>query len=129
MIDCLNKLFCLFGFPSYIHSDRASSFMSRELKSYLVARGIASSRSSPYHPSSNGQCERCVQTVWCTIKLDLHERSLPKEKWEDVLCESLHTITRSLLCLTTNDTPHNRMFKFNRQSMTGVSEKICLKQG
>ena len=70
VIDCLNKLFCLFGFPSYIHSDRASSFMSRELKSYLVASGIASSRSTPYHPSSNGQCERCVQTVWRTITLN-----------------------------------------------------------
>ena len=97
VIDCLNKLFCLFGFPSYIHSDHVSSFMSSELKSYLVARGIASSRSTPYHPSSNGQCKRCVQTVWRTIKLNLHEHSLPKEKWEDVLCESLHAIG-SLLC-------------------------------
>ena len=129
VIDCLNKLFCLFGFPSYIHSDRASSFMSSELKSYLVARRIASSRSTPYHPSSNGQCRHCVQTVWHTIKLNLHEHSLPKEKWEDVLCESLHAI-RSLLCLATNDTPHNRMFKFNRRSMTGVSMPTwLLKEG
>ena len=80
VIDCLNKIFCLFGFPSYIHSDRASSFTSSELKSYLVARGITSSRSTPYHPPSNGQCERYVRTVWHTIKLNLHEHSSPKEK-------------------------------------------------
>ena len=128
-IDCLNKLFCLFGFPSYIHSDHASSFMNRELKSYLVAHEITSILSTPYHPSSNGQCERCVQTVWHTIKLNLHEHSLPEEKWEDVLCESLHAII-SLLCLATNDTPHKRIFKFNRRSMTGVSMPTwLLKEG
>ena len=108
---CLDKLFCVFGFPSYVHSDRGSSFMSHELKSYLRARGIASSRSTPYHPCSNGQCERCVQTVWRTVKLKLHERSLSEERWEDVLPESLHAI-RSLMCLATNETPHDRMFKF-----------------
>ena len=94
--------------------------MSHELKSYLRARGIASSRSTPYHPCSNGQSKRCIQTVWRTIKLKLHERSLSEERWEDVLSELLHTI-RSLGCLATNETPHDRMFKFNRRSMTCVS--------
>lgn len=45
---------------------------------------------------------------------------MPEERWEDVLFESLHAI-RSLVCLATNETPHNRMFKFDRRSMTGVS--------
>ena len=34
---CLDKLFCVFGFPSYIYSDRGSSFMSHELKLYKHA--------------------------------------------------------------------------------------------
>ena len=126
---CLDKLFCVFEFPSYIYIDRRSSFISHELKSYLRARGIASSRSIPYHPRSNGQCERCVQTVWPTIKLKLHERSLSEKRWEDVLPESLHAI-RSLVCLASNKTSHNRMFKFNRRSMTGVSMPAwLLKEG
>ena len=129
VICCLDKLFCVFGFPSYIHSDRGSSFMSHELKSYLRSRGIASGRSTSYHPCSKKQCQRCVQTVWRTIKLKLHELSLSEERWEDVLPESLHAI-RSLLCLTTNETPHDRMFKFNRRSMTGISKPIwLLKEG
>ena len=126
---CLDKLFCVFGFPSYVHSDCGSSFMSHELKSYLRARGITSSRSTPYHPCSNGQCKRCVQTVWRTVKLKLHELSLSEEKWEEVLPESLHAI-RSLVCLATNETPLDRMFKFNRRSMTGVSMPAwLLKEG
>jgi len=34
VIECLSNLFCLFGFPAYTHSDRGSSFMSRELKEF-----------------------------------------------------------------------------------------------
>ena len=120
LIDCLSKLFCLFGFPSYVHSDRGTSFMSKELKAFLVSRGIASSHFTPYHRHGNGQCERTIQTVWRTIKLMLHERSLPEERWIDVLAESLHSF-RSLLCLATNDTPHNRMFNFIRRAMTRLS--------
>ena len=106
----LDKLFCVFGFPSYIHSDRGSSFMSHEQKLYLRARGIASSRSTPYHPCSNGQCERCVQTVWRTIKLKLHKRSLSEERWEiyflnrstlyDLLCVWHLTKLRMIVCLS-----------------------------
>ena len=50
----------------------------------------------------------------------MHDRSLPEERWEDVLQEGLHCV-RSLVCLTTNETPHKRMFKFQRRAMTGIS--------
>ena len=58
VIHCLGQLFCLFGHPQYVHSDRGSSFMSHDLKKYLSDRGIASSKSSPYHPTGNSQWER-----------------------------------------------------------------------
>ena len=41
VVDCLSKLFSLFGFPAYIHSDRGLAFVSRELKDFLSTRGIA----------------------------------------------------------------------------------------
>jgi len=74
VVECLNNLFCLFGFPAYAHSDRGSSFMSSDLKVYFAERGIASRRSTPYHPTGNSQCERTNHTVWKTIKLLLHHR-------------------------------------------------------
>ena len=37
IIKCFCQLFSLFGMPSYIHSDRGSSFMSYELKNELSA--------------------------------------------------------------------------------------------
>ena len=58
VINCLCSLFSMFGMPSYIHSDRGSSFMSRELKQFLSSRGISSSRTTPYNPEGNGQVEK-----------------------------------------------------------------------
>ena len=50
----------------------------------------------------------------------LHSRGLPEEAWENVLHDALHS-TRSLLCTSTNTTPHERFFNFQRRSMLGKS--------
>ena len=52
--------------------------------------------------------------------MSLMSRSLPISKWQTVLPVALHSI-RSLLCTATNETPHERFFKFNRRSSTGES--------
>ena len=52
VISCFNQLFSVFGMPSYIHSDQGSSFMSQELKQYLLSKNVATSRSTPYNPQS-----------------------------------------------------------------------------
>ena len=65
VIECLTSLFCTFGFPCYIHSDRGASFMSRELKAFLLIRGIASSRTIPYYPQGNGKAESAVKILKC----------------------------------------------------------------
>jgi len=116
VIHCLSQLFCLFGHPLYVHSDRGPSFMSQELKKYLSNRGISSSRSSPYH--GNSQCERINQTVWRTVKLLLPTYNKLEGCWEAVLPEALHAV-RSLLCTATNATPYERFLGFNRRSLIG----------
>jgi len=73
VIECLTRLFCLFGLPGFVHGDRGVSFMSRELKEYLTSRGVATSRTTPHQPTGNAQCERWNQTIWRTIKLMLHQ--------------------------------------------------------
>ena len=60
IIECLTDLFSIFGLPGYVHTDRGRSFMAKELKDFLLERGVSSSRSTPYHPVGNGQCERYV---------------------------------------------------------------------
>ncbi|XP_059848515.1 uncharacterized protein LOC132406667 [Hypanus sabinus] len=120
VIKALRQLFTLFGYPCYIHSDRGFSFMSDELRQYLLARGIATSRTTSYNPRGNGQLERENATVWKATLLVLKSKGLPVSRWQEVLPEALHSI-RSLLCTSTNATPHERLFSFPRKSATGTT--------
>lgn len=120
VIKHLNNLFMLFGMPNYIHSDRGTAFLSSEVKEYLHSRGIATSRTTAYNPQGNGQVEKLNSTLWKAIRLGLRSHNLPIEHWEKVLDNALHSI-RSLLCTTTNCTPHERMFKHSRKSPNGNS--------
>jgi len=128
VIKCLEVLFSLCGMPEFIHSDRGSSFMSEELINYLRSRGIASSHSTPYHPTGNSQVERYNGIVWKSVRLALASVKLPVEQWERVLPDALHSI-RSLLSTATNTTPHDRFFNFPRKSSQGVSLPSWLSPG
>ena len=116
----LCQIFSLFGVSSYVHSDRGSSFMSKELKDYLHQRGVATSRTTPYNPQGNGLVERYNSTIWKAVLLALKSRKLPVTEWEQVLPDALHSI-RSLISTATNKTPHERMFQFQRRTSTGIS--------
>ena len=118
VIKCLCQLFSIFGFPNYVHSDRGSSFMSQELKSFLTEKGIAQSRTTPYNPEGNSQCERYNGIIWKAVQLSLRSRNLQTSQWELVLPDALHSL-RSLLSTSTNVTPHERIFTFNRRSTSG----------
>ena len=120
VIEKLCDLFVLFGMPAYVHSDRGSSFMSEELKAFLTSKGIATSRTTPYNPRGNGLVEKSNGTVWRGITMALKGKGLPQSAWQLVLPDVLHSI-RTLLCTSTNQTPHERMFTFPRRSGTGVS--------
>ena len=135
VISCLSNLFSFLGMPGYVHSDRGPSFMSNELKDWLHSKGIATSRTTPYNPEGNGQTERYNGIVMKTITLALKSRNLDTKYWQSVLPDALHSI-RSLINTTTNETPHERMFKFDRRSSTGHailswltnSKKVLLKR-
>jgi len=102
--------------------------MSKELKDYLHSRGIATSHSTPYHPTGNSQCEWCNQTVWKTVSLILKSRNLGPHLWELILPDALHGV-RTLLCTATNASSHERFFPFSRRSMLGRSPSWTITPG
>ena len=120
VIKCLTTLFSLFGMPAFVHSDRGASFMSQELQAFLREKGVATSRTTSYNPAGNGQVERYNGIVWKAVEMSLKSKNLHTKYWQVVLPDVLHSI-RSLLCTATNETPHERFFRFPRRSSSGAS--------
>ncbi|XP_055588877.1 uncharacterized protein K02A2.6-like [Uranotaenia lowii] len=80
VIEFLDELFARFGIPSTIVSDNGTLFISKQFENFCGRNGIQHLRISPYHPQSNGQAERFVDSL---------KRSLLKiNDWQN---ESLQT--------------------------------------
>ena len=90
------------------------------MKAVLNRSGIPTSHSSIYHPTGYSQVERYIGVIWRTIRLALKSRGLDIAKWELVLPGVLH-FQRSLLCTSTNATPHELFFNFYRKSCCGFT--------
>lgn len=61
-VRVLSDLFTKYGFPETIVSDNGTQFVSSEFRSMCEEYGITHLRTAPYHPQSNGQAERFVDT-------------------------------------------------------------------
>ncbi|XP_063223094.1 uncharacterized protein K02A2.6-like [Bacillus rossius redtenbacheri] len=64
----LRDIFSIQGIPECLVSDNGSAFVSSELGVFARKNGIWVVRTIPFHPSSNGQVERMVQTVKGKLK-------------------------------------------------------------
>ncbi|XP_063215713.1 uncharacterized protein K02A2.6-like isoform X1 [Bacillus rossius redtenbacheri] len=63
VIQALREIFSCHGIPRYLVSDNGTAFVSREMEEFLTKNGVVLMRTPPFHPATNGQAERMVQTV------------------------------------------------------------------
>ena len=78
----LGTVFTRFGFPQEILSDQGSDFMSVLMQVFLSEFKINQIRTSPYHPQTNGACERFNGTLKSTIKSLTEQFS---DSWDEAL--------------------------------------------
>ena len=73
-IEKLRIIFSTHGLPLKIVTDNGATFTSKEFCQFVKQNGIKHVTSAPYHPATNGQAERAVQTFKRAIE---HMRDLP----------------------------------------------------
>ena len=103
-INALSKIFATHGLPERIHMDNGPQFSSVEFSKFCRANGIVHSFSAPYHPSTNGEAERFVQTFKRAMKCS-------ESNSRDV------SFNISKFLLNYRNTPH---------SVTGVAPSVLL---
>ncbi|KAA3676535.1 uncharacterized protein DEA37_0003160 [Paragonimus westermani] len=108
----LYRLFSVFGMPVSIYSDRGASFVSADLRIFLLKKGVTSSHITACNPQANGQLESIDDILRCPVTLSLTPQVLVAAKWESVLLYALPPI-RLLSCVKTNTNPHERLFAYN----------------
>lgn len=68
-IRALRHIFCQHGYPETLVSDNGPQFTSELFTTFCNMNGITHLRTAPYHPQSNGQAERFVDTLKRAIKI------------------------------------------------------------
>ncbi|XP_055615351.1 uncharacterized protein K02A2.6-like [Toxorhynchites rutilus septentrionalis] len=61
-INLLRSVFTNKGMPEVLVSDNGTQFTSAEFKEFCVENGVEHMTTAPFHPQSNGQAERFVDT-------------------------------------------------------------------
>jgi len=100
-----SAFFSRFGLPRQLHSDQGSSFQSKLVAELCLLTGVNKTRTTPFHPRSDGQTERAHRTILQMLRTSIDERP---ESWPDRL-PALQAAYRI--------TPH---------SMTGISPSMAM---
>ncbi|XP_057209277.1 uncharacterized protein K02A2.6-like [Triplophysa rosa] len=98
-IEVLQNFFSHYGLPEILVSDNELQFISQEFSTFLKANYVKHICSAPYHPATNGQAERFVQSLKQALNPSKGCSTL--QKW----LEKFLLTYRTTLHLTTKEPP------------------------
>ena len=101
------RMFAQLGMPTLIVSDNGTHFTSAEFAEFCASNGIQHTTTAPYHPQSNGQAERFVDTFKRAVKKISEGRSTMEEALDIFLLTYRSTPNR---CAPDGKSPSEIMF-------------------
>ena len=107
--DALDKVFSYFGLPEELHSDRGTQFESELMTELCDLMRVVKTRTSAYHPQSNGMVERGNRTLGDSLRALLYSHAQDQESW-DVLLPQIMRSFRATPHSKTEETANFLMF-------------------
>ena len=97
---------CRFGMPSVKHSDQGREFENNLMQELLLLCGAHKTRTTPYHPASDGLVELFNRTLPMMLAMFAGEN---RDDWDDLL-PALMMAYRSSVHESTGFSPYRLMF-------------------
>jgi len=82
MCALYSVFFSRFGLPRELHSDQGSNFESKLVTELCSIAGINKTRTTPFHPRSDGQTERANRPILQMLRASIDAQP---ESWPDRL--------------------------------------------
>eukprot|EP00731_Ephydatia_muelleri_P004061 Em0002g237a len=101
----VSEFMCRFGVPEQLHSDQGRNFESGVIKGICELLQVRKTRTTPYHPQSDGMVERFNRTLLNLLSLSVSEN---ERDW-DVKLPVLLFAYRTSVHETTGVTPFSMM--------------------
>ena len=87
----LLSLFSRNGLPDKLVSDNGPQFTSDEFKEFIINCEILHIKTAPYHPQTNGEAERFVQTFKNFAKRADHDKNMNQRQIDEAILKFLMT--------------------------------------
>jgi len=101
-----NQIFCRYGAPEILMSDRGQNFMSKLVTRLCTLFSVRRVRTSGYRPMCNSACENFNRTIWKGLKSYV----VNQEEWNDYLQPIMLGYRATVNVYSTQYSPYHIMF-------------------
>jgi transposase InsO family protein len=103
------RIFSTFGVPEVLHTDQGAQFEGELMHELCNLWGVDKTRTAPYRPQGNGQCERVNRVMADSLRALLQANGRVAEDW-DLLVPQIMKVIRATPHATTGETANYLMF-------------------
>ena len=118
----VEQFFCRLGFPTELHTDQGKNVDGQVIRAMCELLGIKKTRTTPYHPASNGEIERQNRTLLCLIRAYAHDRPGDWDRYLPYLAGAM----RSAVNKATGETANRMMLGREVATPTHLSLGLVL---